>query len=448
MTEKARRFFYNLPIMGKLFLLLIICLLIPFLIISIYSYASARNQLLTQAYENMNNSNRQINNNISSQLEIFGQISEMVNTNEMLKSYLIKSYKKDIEFVEAYTYINDLFFGLMAANSNVDGISVYTLNPSLPTDGAFVKYLFDESAAPDWVRAMDRSNGNIIYTDIHLNTDGERVFSLARVMTLNSYYYPYGVLTLSVKEDYLYSMIRQESVGKEIYILDSDERIITTSRKDLISKPLEEVVASPLPDMSRDGYRIMDLGSQESLIVFNNMAQGWKTVSIVPLNDILEETRRSASRILLIAGFSFLLAVLGILIISQYFNGRLKLLLGQTLQIEREDFSGRIAVKGNDEFDQLSNAFNDMTERLNLLINELYKKEIRQRDTELYALQSQINPHFLYNTLSVISSLAIRRGDSEISGIINHLSSFYRTSLNKGKRYISVENELDRKSVV
>ena len=74
MTEKARRFFYNLPIMGKLFLLLIICLLIPFLIISIYSYASARNQLLTQAYENMNNSNRQINTKISSQLEILGKI--------------------------------------------------------------------------------------------------------------------------------------------------------------------------------------------------------------------------------------------------------------------------------------------------------------------------------------------------------------------------------------
>ena len=443
MIQKIRRIFYDLPIAGKLFLLLVICLLIPFLMISVYSYRSARNQLLMQAYENMNISNQQINNNISGQLQIFSQISELVNTNETLKTYLSKTYRKDIEFVEAYEYINDLFFGLMAANSNVDSVTVYVLNPSLPTDGVFIKYLFDEQDTPGWIRSMDHTDGNVVYTNIHLNEDGERVFSLVRVMTLSNYHYPYSILALSVKEDYLYSMIRQESAGKDIYVLDSDGKIITTSQKSLISKSLTDALGSELPDMSRDGYRIMQLGGRESLIVYNSMPQGWKTVSVVPLAEILEETRHSANRILFIAACSFFLAVLGILVISRYFNGRLQLLLCQTSQIEKEDFSGRVAVKGNDEFDQLSKAFNNMTERLNLLINELYKKEISRRDSELYALQSQINPHFLYNTLSVISSLAIRKGDREISDIINHLSSFYRTSLNKGKRYISVENELD-----
>lgn len=442
MIQKIRRIFYDLPIAGKLFLLLVICLLIPFLIISVYSYRSARNQLLMQAYENMNISNQQINNNISGQLQIFTQISELVNTNETLKTYLTRTYNKDIEFVEAYRYINDLFFGLMAANSNVNSVTVYVLNPSLPTDGVFIKYLFEKDT-PDWIRSMNHTDGNVLYTNIHLNEEGERVFSLVRVMTLSSYHYPYSILALSVKEDYLYSMIRQESAGKDIYVLDSDGKIITTRRKSLISKTLTDVLGSELPDMSRDGYRIMELGGRESLIVYNSMPQGWKTVSVVPLTEILEETRHSASHILFIVTCSFFLAVLGILIISRYFNGRLQLLLRQIRQIEKEDFSSRVAVKGDDEFDQLSKAFNNMTERLNLLINELYKKEIGRRDSELYALQSQINPHFLYNTLSVISSLAIRKGNKEISDIINHLSSFYRTSLNQGKRYISVENELD-----
>ena len=148
----------------------------PLLVISIYSYTSARNQLLEQAYENMNHMNQQINNNISGQLENFHQISGMLYTNATLKAYLTQAYEKDIDFVEAYGYINDLFFGLMAANSNVDGITVYVLNDTIPTDGTFIKYLYDEKAAPAWVRELDRTYGNVVYTGITLNDKKERVF--------------------------------------------------------------------------------------------------------------------------------------------------------------------------------------------------------------------------------------------------------------------------------
>ena len=443
MKNRLKLFFYNLPMMGKLLIFLITCSLVPLLVISIYSYTSARNQLLEQAYENMNHMNQQINNNISGQLENFHQISGMLYTNATLKAYLTQTYEKDIDFVEAYGYINDLFFGLMAANSNVDGITVYVLNDTIPTDGTFIKYLYDEKAAPAWVRELDRTYGNVVYTGITLNDKKERVFSLARIMNFNSLNYPYGVLTLSVKEEYLYSMIRQESEGKSIFVIDEKGSILSTKDKSLISKVLGEVLGVEIPMEDTDGRLVMDVRGKRSLVVFNQMDQGWKTVSIVPLDDILRETKLASSRVLLIAGISFILALILILFISRYFTGRIKNLTGQIALIEKEDFSRKIDIKGNDEIGRLSQSFNRMTDKLNILINELYKKEIARRDTELYALQSQINPHFLYNTLSVISSLAIRKGDEEISGIINHLSSFYKTSLNKGMRYITVENELD-----
>ena len=443
MIKKIKTLFYNLPMMGKLLILLITSSLVPLLIISIYSFTSAKNQLLEQAYENMNHMNQQINNNISSQLDSFHQISGMLYTNATLKAYLTREYKQDIDFVEAYGYINDLFFGLMAANSNVEGITVYVFNDTIPTDGVFIKYLFDPKAAPEWVRALDQSYGNVVYTGITLNDKKERIFSLARIMNFSSLNYPYGVLTISVREEYLYSMIRQESEGKKIYVIDEKGEILSTKNKEQISKNLTEVLGVEVPMGKADGRQVMNIQGKRSLVVFNRMEQGWKTVSIVPLEDILRETRRSASRILLMAGISFTLALLLIVLISRYLTGRMKNLTSQVALIENEDFSRKIEIKGNDEIGQLSQAFNRMTDKLNVLINELYKKEITRRDAELYALQSQINPHFLYNTLSVISSLAIRKGDGEISSIINHLSTFYKTSLNKGMRYITVENELD-----
>lgn len=259
MKNRLKLFFYNLPMMGKLLIFLITCSLVPLLVISIYSYTSARNQLLEQAYENMNHMNQQINNNISGQLENFHQISGMLYTNATLKAYLTQAYEKDIDFVEAYGYINDLFFGLMAANSNVDGITVYVLNDTIPTDGTFIKYLYDEKAAPAWVRELDRTYGNVVYTGITLNDKKERVFSLARIMNFNSLNYPYGVLTLSVKEEYLYSMIRQESEGKSIFVIDEKGSILSTKDKSLISKGLGEVLEVEIPMEDTDGRLVMDV---------------------------------------------------------------------------------------------------------------------------------------------------------------------------------------------
>ena len=151
----------------------------------------------------------------------------MIYTNSTLKSYLTQDYEKDIDFVEAYDYINDLFYGLMAANGNIEEISVYVTNNTIPTDGTFIKYLYDETFTPDWIRALDTSYGNVVYSEITYNALGERIFTMARIMNFGSLNYPYGVLTLSIKEDFIYSMIRQESQEKEIYILNEKGNILS-----------------------------------------------------------------------------------------------------------------------------------------------------------------------------------------------------------------------------
>lgn len=440
MFKCLKAWFYDLSIIKKLLVLLIIGSILPLTIISGYSYVSARKQLLTQACENMNHMNRQINNNINNQIENYLQISGLIYTNSTLKTYLTQEYTYAPDFVEAYDYINDLFYGLMASNGTVHAISLYSTNKSLPPDGNFIHYLHDETTS-EWIRELSSSYGNVIYSEIHLDEKGTGFLTLSRIMNFGSLNSPYGVLIISVAEDTLYSMIEEESAQKQIFILNEKGNILSTRDKSLLTKNLEQQIGQDLP--SKDGYQIMNIDGESSLVVCNSMLRDWKTVSIVPLNELLSEAKQSAARILFVSLCCFFLALFLMILISHYFNTRIKNLTNQITRIEKEDFESKITIRGNDEIGQLSLAFNDMTDRLNLLINELYKKEIAQRDSELYALQSQINPHFLYNTLSVISSLAIRKGDEEISTIINHLSSFYRTSLNKGKRYISIENEID-----
>lgn len=441
MIAKLKSWFYGLPILKKLFVLLITGSILPLTATSAYSYLSARSQLLKQACENMDHTNRQINNNVNNQMGIFLQMSGLLYTNSTLKTYLTWEYDKALDFVSAYGYINDLFFGMMASNAYISEICVYVPNETLPADGVFIHHLNNSPQTPQWIYDLSKIYGANVYTKVYLDEKGQGFLTLGRNMDFGNIYSSYGVLTLTFEENSLFSMIEQESKGCDIFILDESGTILSTRDKSLLTRNMEEFIGQKLPDY--DGYEIIDVSGKKSLVVCNSMERGWKTVSIVPLDELLQGTHSTATKVLIVAVLCFLLTFALMMLISHYFNTRITSLTKQIDMIEREDFSRRIPIRGNDEIGRLALSLNDMTNRLDQLINELYKKEIARKDTELYALQSQINPHFLYNTLSVISSLAIRKGDHEISTIINHLASFYKTSLNKGKRYISVEDELE-----
>ncbi len=95
-----------------------------------------------------------------------------------------------------------------------------------------------------------------------------------------------------------------------------------------------------------------------------------------------------------------------------------------------------------DEIGELIRAFNSMVKRIRNLINETYVQSLKAKEYQLNALRAQINPHFLHNTLSMISARVIVADQPEISEMVRLLSSFYRTSLNNGQEYTTIENEM------
>ena len=115
----------------------------------------------------------------------------------------------------------------------------------------------------------------------------------------------------------------------------------------------------------------------------------------------------------------------------------------QIRKVERGDFRLSIKPMGHDEIGQVSFAFNKMASTIQSLIHDVYVKEIARKESELNTLQAQINPHFLYNTLSSISSLAIKEGAMQVYQMVNYLAKYYRVSLNKGKRIILLEQEIN-----
>lgn len=169
---------------------------------------------------------------------------------------------------------------------------------------------------------------------------------------------------------------------------------------------------------------------------------GWLIASILPYRDVFRLSREMSAEMLLIVIFVALAAYLLAYLISQSTLKRISQLIGTMQSVENGNVAVRLEPSGDDEIAQLMGGFNQMMDRVDALMEESVEYGRQIKNLELKALQAQINPHFLYNSLDLINCTAINRNVPEISRMVNALGKFYRISLSKGQEIISLSEEL------
>jgi len=168
----------------------------------------------------------------------------------------------------------------------------------------------------------------------------------------------------------------------------------------------------------------------------------WILVSITPFDDIRRPVDQVLNGILIMAVISAFTFFGFSCLFSFSIINRINVLKHKMRIVQQGNLTARVVPKGSDEIKDLMTDFNNMTERTESLLDEVRENLIKTRKMEFLALQAQINPHFLYNTLDMVNWAAIQHDAPEISKAVQALARFYKLSLNKGKDMISLADEL------
>ncbi|ASA20767.1 cache domain-containing sensor histidine kinase [Paenibacillus donghaensis] len=206
-----------------------------------------------------------------------------------------------------------------------------------------------------------------------------------------------------------------------------------------------DVLKNTTEHSAREGYYNDDYlieGKRHLLGVEDIPNTNLKVAIVVPYSDITESTIKARSRII-----SIFMLVIPLMLPLAYFTAgtatkRIRLLILHARKIKHGNFNiTPLPVKG-DEIGELTQNFNVMVQNISELIDETYKLGNEVKSNELKALQAQINPHFLYNTLDLINIMAIEADEREIQRVVDELATFYKLSLSNGKEFVTLESEL------
>lgn len=170
----------------------------------------------------------------------------------------------------------------------------------------------------------------------------------------------------------------------------------------------------------------------------------WTIVAHVPTTILNQEAKKVTAFIISVCILSFILFTFAGIFISRYFAKRITKFVSVLNAFREGDLHKRINYRGKDEFSQIATALNGMGEDIEALIEKVYLTQLQKKEAELEMLQTQINPHFLYNTLSSINRLAKFGENEKLQKMVVELAKFYRLTLNSGRTLIPISSEIEQ----
>lgn len=438
--------FNDIGIRKKLVIVYIFCICIPTILIS-FIWAS---MTLTEIEEN---NTMQLDNIVERIKTDFIQITmnavnvgNLISNDANLYEDLTLSFSSAEEYYEFFNSRLRNRFG-MYSSSNLDifNITLYTHN-KYHQNSDYLQYVNDDVKDREWYKKLeeDKEEMCLTITDRSEYLSGDATYlRIARKIITKHRNVPYEYyLTVDLKLDKILSEMNRKAGDMEIYIINKDRSEILSPLSS--TRNLSVSVIESLEKDSRyyvSSKAISDSGFLEEFMV----------LGIYDKSELIKQRNKS---LLFSVSISALFAIIAIFIIYLTLNSVVYRISILTKHMKKVVDIGFVPLEyenpGKDEVGTLIHFFNNMIDEINSLIRDVYSLEVKQKKLELESvrselkyLQSQVDPHFLFNTLNAIMVFSVKNNYTEVVEVISNLSGLLKRLLVQGDEMITIETELD-----
>lgn len=398
---------------------------------------------------------------LNSYLEEVDSIAKNVNYNYYLQDYLETVIKEEDDYVDSgigknmrsYEMSSQAFSDTLLSRADISSIMIFgkkkmLLNRSMYT---YQKVALDYSKLDWYAKAVAKPQDAIITgpnRHLFFDTDDE-VISLSREVQSYENGTFRGVILINLNMNKITEICNsfQEKQENFICIINDKGELVYEQQNGrerfaFDEKENRQELNTALGKTKESCFRLNYRGEKYLVTRTDMKTTGWTLVSMVPYKSVMAETMAISGVMILAVAITLIVTLL---LLNRILTGvvkPLKKLEKYMVQVNPDNMDQRMEILTDDEIGHLSMKFNQMMDRIRNLKEQVIEEQEDKRKYELQALQAQINPHFLYNTLDSIIWMA-ETNDSNIVAMTEALAKLFRISLNKGNEEISLERELE-----
>lgn len=299
-----------------------------------------------------------------------------------------------------------------------------------------------------WSKKYEIPDKDILFENANLSkgrsvlvnniNDADTIQMIKMVKDLQTYK-PIGYIRFGLKRNYIEKMAKNINFGSDGGVVIFDEnlnKISGIAHDSVLSKLLKEK-----PSIGNFSYS--EGKNEYTAVHIHSDSTGWTTVGVIPLRYINKDLAGIQYLTVIIIVLTIIIGVTVSVIIAQSLILPLENTVNALEKFSRGDFAVRLKENRCDEIGKLNRIFNKAIKEINELMQKVTQSEILNKEMEFKTLQSQMNPHFLYNTLDTINWLAFKEKQTEICNLVAAISSLIRASISNKKSIITIEHELD-----
>ncbi|MEH7490706.1 sensor histidine kinase [Neobacillus niacini] len=438
---RTSRSFHNIRLKNKMLVMYFFAVFIPIVLTNVIFYTVTIENVKKQQMQDSTLALQQINRDFKTIIDEAVGISSSLYTNLNLNLFLEKDYVSDIDYIEKHNSFLRNFNQSSPINPSINSIRFYTDNSSIIYSGGVYSIENLQQELAHFKDALKNSNGSQILIDTPSNLNSE-TFSIIRNL---DYFYngKQKFVKVEINPATIRDIFNNVTFKGDVYLLNEKGEIEYTNNQSLkqqLDKPIN----------------FNQIEKEHGLVTIRaNLNNGsylndWSVVGTISEEMMLKTVNKSKLFIILLAMINFLAPTIIIVIISRSFLTRLQRIIRHVKRMKNQDFELIHDQEFQDEIGQLTSEFNRMTKKINDLINDVLLVNIQNKDLEikrnraqLSALQSQINPHFLFNALETIRMRSLMKDERETAKIIHNMAKIFRNSLTWGKDFVSVRDEIN-----